>query len=87
MKSNYLRQRTRKRLQKTAADQKTATEQPSVLLSINKLAEKLNKPALEINDIDIKQAALTKLADLMSDDIADLLLEIRYDLKRVNMRN
>lgn len=53
-----------------------------VLLSIDELARKLNKPVVEIADCDLKGQALAKLADLMADDIAALLLEIKGDLER-----
>lgn len=54
----------------------------SVLMSIDELAAKLNKPAVQIVDCDLKGQALAKLADLMSDDIAELLLDIKSDLER-----
>lgn len=60
-----------------------AKQKPSVLLSIDALAEKLNKPTIEIADCDLKGQALAKLADLMADDIAELLLAIKSDLERV----
>lgn len=60
-----------------------AEKTPSVLLSIDDLAKKLNKPPVEIADCDLKGQALAKLADLMSDDIAELLLAIKSDLERV----
>lgn len=57
-------------------------EQHPVFASIDELALKLNQPVVEIIDCDLKCQALTKLADLMSEDIADLLIDIKNDLKR-----
>jgi hypothetical protein len=37
---------------------------------------------VEIIDCDLKCQALAKLADLMSDDIAELLIDIKGDLER-----
>ena len=63
-------------------EEKSLAPKTSVLSSIDDLAIKLNKPAIEITDCDLKGQALTKLADLMSDDIAELLLDIKADLER-----
>jgi biotin operon repressor len=63
-------------------EEKSLTPKRSVLSSIDELAMKLNKPAIEIADRDLKGQALAKLADLMSDDIAELLLDIKSDLER-----
>lgn len=57
-------------------------EQHPVLASIDAFAETLNKPVLVIEDLDLKGEALAKLAPLLSDDIAELLLEIKSDLER-----
>ncbi len=68
---------------KENADMRDANEQHPVLASIDKIANKLNKPAIKIADCDLKTQALSKLAEIMSDDIAKLLLEIKCDLERV----
>ncbi len=60
-----------------------SVEQHGVLTSIDEQAIKLNKPVIKIVDCDLKGQALAKLADLMSDDIAELLLDIKADLERV----
>jgi hypothetical protein len=62
--------------------EKSLAPKRSVLSSIDELAMKLNKPVVEIADCDLKGQALAKLADLMSDDIAELLLDIKSDLER-----
>lgn len=59
-----------------------STEQHPVLASIDALSEKLNKPKFVIEDLDLKGQALAKLAPLLSDDIAELLLEVKDDLER-----
>jgi hypothetical protein len=59
-----------------------AKSKHDVLNSINELATKLNKPVIEIVDLDLKSQALVKLAALMSDDISDLLLGVKADLER-----
>ena len=38
---------------------------------------------IDIADYELKRQALTKLANLMSDDIAELLLEVKKDLERI----
>jgi len=58
------------------------TQQNGVLTSIDELAIKLNKPVIKITDCDLKGQALARLADLMSEDIAELLLDIKADLER-----
>ena len=62
---------------------KLSTEQHSVLASIDILEEKLNKPKQVVEELDLKGQALTRLASLMSDDIAKLLIDIKDDLERV----
>lgn len=54
----------------------------TVLKSIDLLEQKINKPALVIEDLGLKMQALTKLAPLLSEDIAELLLEVKSDLER-----
>ncbi len=59
-----------------------STEQHPVLASIDLLEQKLSKPVLVIDDLELKGQALAKLAPLLSEDIAELLLEIKGDLER-----
>ncbi len=69
-------------IEKGKVNSEQPTEEHGVLTSIDELAMKLNKPVIEITDCDLKGQALTRLADLMSDDIAELLLDIKADLER-----
>lgn len=57
-------------------------EPQGVLLSIEQLAEKLNQPAIEVSDIELKVQVLTRLAELLSDDIAGVLLDVKADLEK-----
>ena len=57
-------------------------KQHPILTAIDDLESKLNKPANVITDLDLKGQALTKLAALLSEDIAELLLDVKADLER-----
>jgi hypothetical protein len=59
-----------------------STENYSVLDSIDAIGEKLNKPKFVIDELDLKVEALARLSPFMSDDISELLLEIKGDLER-----
>ena len=59
------------------------TSKPNVFVQINQLSEKLSKPTITISELDTKQAVLMRLADLLQDDIGEVLLSINDDLERV----
>lgn len=63
-----------------ATEKAQTTRSTSVLSSIEVLAQKLNKPPVNITDFDLKTQVLDRLSELMSDDIAELLLDIKSDL-------
>ena len=66
----------------SSASEEVISPESTVFKSIDELATKLSEPVFEINDLALKGQALTKLAALMSEDISDLLLEVKEDLER-----
>ena len=68
---------------KTQEQEQKTERAPSVLSSINELGKQLNKPTIKINNLNLKSDSLTELSKILSDDIADLLLDIKSDLERV----
>lgn len=58
-----------------------------VFLEIAALADKLNKPVVAINDADLKVQALTRLAEFMADDIAELLIDVAKDINTLSKTN
>jgi len=67
-------------------DPQEQTETASVLRSIETLASKLNAPIVDIANKELKGQVLTRLAELMSEDIAELLIAIKDDLERVTTK-
>ena len=49
---------------------------------LNALLEKISKPKSVIGDLELKGQVLTRLADIVSDDIAEVLLSVNEDLKQ-----
>ena len=59
-------------------------KEPDVLNSIAALGERLARPTININNIEIKTQALNELSKYLAEDIADLLLEVKADLERLS---
>lgn len=67
----------------TAMHTDNNTRANRVAAQLRVLDEQLNKQSIEISDNELKGQTLARLAELMADDIAALLLEIKSDLERV----
>jgi hypothetical protein len=68
---------------KAFTEDQTSKPERTVFSSIEQLAIKLSKPTVEVDNVDLKAQTLTKLAEILSDDIAELLLEIKGDIENV----
>lgn len=67
----------------TATHTDNDTRANRVAAQLRVLDEQLNNPTIAISDNELKGRTLARLADLMADDIAALLLEIKSDLERI----
>ena len=54
-----------------------------IALQLKAAKDKLNKERQVVEEIQLKTDALTELSKILSDDISELLLEIKDDLERV----
>lgn len=63
---------------------KVCDKSASVLNSLEKLEQKVNAPGIHINDRVLKSSVLSRLSQIVSEDISDVLLAINNDLNNVS---
>ena len=59
-----------------------SVKKDSLMMSIDALAQKLNKPVHEVSERELKCEVLERLSIIVSDDIAEVLTDIKADLEK-----